>query len=99
MRFYAIAPGGHERALKPDDLVIARPSYKRAAPRARSFPTPGHLRTLARVVARHNTFTEPTQGVRVEVWKVDFDRQTRLARRAKLAEIAVPIRRPGRGAG
>ena len=71
-----------------------RPTVVWALNTAAAIPRPQKLRSLAELISRHGGFSGDVEAIRVEVWKMGFDRGTSAARRVKVAGATVRIPRP-----
>jgi len=89
VRVFVSAPGRSEELDVP-------PSIEIAADRAALYPSSGFLTSVAeRVAAREARHARPVDDVRVEVWRVDFDRDLHATTRRLQAVVHHVAAEPG----
>ena len=94
LRIHALKEGGEAVPIGPSRRLFVRPTVARAVNTAAAIPRPEKLRRLAQLISRHGLFSRDVEAIRVETWKMAFDRATSTARRVKVAGTTVQIGRP-----
>jgi hypothetical protein len=94
LRAYLLLPNGREAVFAlqqrdPKTEELRKPIY-----RAASLPSEGHLRVILNELLttsyKHegSSVEVPIRGIRIEVWKMAFDRETLRARREAITKVA-----------
>jgi hypothetical protein len=88
LRVFVTAPGRHE------ELGLA-PVLQDPAARVAVLPTAGRLARFARDVGEHERRAgRPVRAIRVEVWRVEFERDALTGRARKLRDVLLALDGP-----